>query len=57
MASRGQELRWVLRAQSGDAAALNALLESIQEPLYGYILGLVRDPTARKTPSRMCSSW
>jgi RNA polymerase sigma-70 factor (ECF subfamily) len=44
MASRGQELRWVLRAQSGDADALNALLESIQEPLYGYILSLVRDP-------------
>jgi RNA polymerase sigma-70 factor (ECF subfamily) len=34
----------VLRAQSGDADALNALLESIQEPLYGYILSLVRDP-------------
>src|SRR5262245_44032312 len=44
MASRGQELRRVLRAQSGDADALSALLESIQEPLYGYILGLVRDP-------------
>jgi hypothetical protein len=44
MASRGQELRWVLRAQSGDASALNALLESIQEPLYGYILSLLRDP-------------
>jgi RNA polymerase sigma-70 factor (ECF subfamily) len=43
MASRGQELRLVLRAQSGDADALNALLESIQEPLYGYILSLIRD--------------
>jgi RNA polymerase sigma-70 factor (ECF subfamily) len=44
MASRGQELRWVLRAQSGDAEALNALLESIQQPLYAYIQSLVRDP-------------
>jgi RNA polymerase sigma-70 factor (ECF subfamily) len=44
MASRSQELRWVVRAQSGDADALNALLETIQEPLYGYILSLVRDP-------------
>jgi RNA polymerase sigma-70 factor, ECF subfamily len=37
-------LRWVLRAQSGDADALNDLLESIQEPLFGYIRSLVRDP-------------
>jgi RNA polymerase sigma-70 factor (ECF subfamily) len=44
MQSPGQELRWVVRAQAGDAEALNALLESIQEPLYGYILSLVRDP-------------
>jgi RNA polymerase sigma-70 factor (ECF subfamily) len=44
MASRGQELRWVVRAQSGDADALDALLGSIQEPLYGYILSLVHDP-------------
>jgi RNA polymerase sigma-70 factor (ECF subfamily) len=43
MASRGQETRWVARAQSGDVDALNALLEAIQEPLFGYILSLVRD--------------
>ena len=34
---------WVLRAQSGDQEALNELLKTVQEPLYRYILSLVRD--------------
>jgi RNA polymerase sigma-70 factor, ECF subfamily len=34
---------WVLRAQSGEQAALNELLKSVQEPLYGYIFSLVRE--------------
>ena len=33
----------VLRAQSGDVAALNELLQSVQEPLYRYIFSLVRE--------------
>lgn len=33
----------VLRAQSGDRAALDALLASVQEPLYRYVLSLVRE--------------
>ncbi|HEX8292588.1 MAG TPA: sigma-70 family RNA polymerase sigma factor [Pyrinomonadaceae bacterium] len=33
----------VLRAQSGDREALDALLASVQEPLYRYVLGLVRE--------------
>ena len=31
----------VLRAQSGDRGALDALLASVQEPLYRYVLSLV----------------
>ena len=33
----------VLRAQSGDREALDALLASVQEPLYRYVLSLVRE--------------
>jgi RNA polymerase sigma-70 factor (ECF subfamily) len=38
-----QESWWVLRAQSGDGEALNALLEAVQAPLYRYVLSLVRE--------------
>lgn len=41
MTSLTQEAWWVLRAQSGDRAALEHLLEAIQEPLYRYIFRLV----------------
>lgn len=33
----------VLQAQSGDRAALEALLEAVQDPLYRYVLGLTGD--------------
>ena len=33
----------VLRAQSGDRGALGELLELVQEPLYRYVLSLVRE--------------
>jgi RNA polymerase sigma-70 factor (ECF subfamily) len=33
----------VLRAQTGDRGALDALLASVQEPLYRYLLTLVRE--------------
>lgn len=33
----------VLRAQSGDREALDALLASVQEPLYRYVLSLARE--------------
>lgn len=42
-ANSEQESWWVLRAQSGDAEALNALLKAVQAPLYRYILSLVRE--------------
>lgn len=38
-----RESRLVLRAQSGDRDALDALLESVQTPLYRYIVGIVGD--------------
>lgn|SRR5262245_15918246 len=44
MANPEQENWWVLRAQSGDREALNELLKALQEPLYHYILSLVRQP-------------
>ncbi len=36
-----QETWWVLRAQSGDQAALDALLRSVQQPLFRYIRTIV----------------
>lgn len=45
-AKRERESWWVLRAQSGDADALNELLKIVQEPLYRYIVNLVREPAA-----------
>ena len=42
-AGAGREGVLVLRAQAGDRAALDALLASVQEPLYRYLLTLVRE--------------
>ena len=36
-----QEIRWVLRAQTGDREALDELFRLVQEPLYRYIVSLV----------------
>jgi RNA polymerase sigma-70 factor (ECF subfamily) len=44
MTGADQESLWVLRAQAGDVAALDALLRALQTPLYNYVLSLVRDP-------------
>ncbi|HEX8337241.1 MAG TPA: sigma factor, partial [Pyrinomonadaceae bacterium] len=41
--SAEREALLVLRAQSGDRGALDALLASVQEPLYRYVLSLVRE--------------
>ncbi|MBV9927026.1 MAG: sigma-70 family RNA polymerase sigma factor [Acidobacteria bacterium] len=41
--SAQREAFLVLRAQSGDRAALDELLASVQEPLYRYLLSLVRE--------------
>src|ERR1044071_597033 len=38
-----RESWWVLQAQSGSHEALNELFRSIQEPLFRYIVSLVRD--------------
>src|SRR5262249_25269888 len=43
MNSTMQEIRWVTRAQSGDAEALAALLKAIQEPVYRYLVRLIGD--------------
>jgi len=43
MADKRQETLWVLRAQLGARDALQALFQSIQEPLYRYIVHLVSD--------------
>lgn len=40
MADAKQEIWWVLRAQAGDREALDALLSTVQEPLYRYIASL-----------------
>ena len=42
-AASQRESWWVLQAQSGSHEALNELFKSIQEPLYRYIVSLVRD--------------
>lgn len=40
-ASQRREASLVLRAQSGDRGALDELLQSVQQPLFGYLLRLV----------------
>jgi RNA polymerase sigma-70 factor (ECF subfamily) len=42
-AASQRESWWVLQAQSGSHEALNELFKTIQEPLFRYILSLVRD--------------
>lgn len=41
--SAEREAFLVLRAQSGDRVALDELLASVQEPLYRYVLSVVRE--------------
>jgi len=43
MTDRKLEARWVLLAQTGDVAAFDRLLRSVQDPLYRYLLRLVGD--------------
>ncbi|HMV49035.1 MAG TPA: sigma factor, partial [Blastocatellia bacterium] len=40
-----QEIRWVLRAQTGDREALDELFRLVQEPLYRYIVSLTGSRT------------
>ena len=42
-AASEQESWWVLQAQSGSHEALNELFKSVQEPLYRYIVALVKE--------------
>jgi RNA polymerase sigma-70 factor (ECF subfamily) len=44
MVHSGHDVRQILRAQAGDLEALDAVLRSVQEPLFRYLRGLVRDP-------------
>jgi len=45
MASTKQEIFRVLKAQSGNKVALNELFETLQEPLYRYILTIIKEPS------------
>lgn len=38
-----QQQRWVLAAQSGDRDALDRLLRSVQDPLFGYLVQITQD--------------
>jgi RNA polymerase sigma-70 factor (ECF subfamily) len=42
-AASEQEIWWVLQAQSGSHEALNELFKSVQEPLYRYIVAVVKE--------------
>ena len=42
-AASQRESLWVLQAQSGSHEALNELFKSVQEPVFRYIVSLVRD--------------
>jgi RNA polymerase sigma-70 factor, ECF subfamily len=42
-AASERESWWVLKAQSGDREALNELFRSVQDPLFRYVMTLVRD--------------
>jgi RNA polymerase sigma-70 factor (ECF subfamily) len=39
---RRRETRWVLEAQAGDLASFDALLASVQAPLFAYLLQILR---------------
>ena len=41
---QNEETLWVLRAQTGDIAALESLLATVEAPLYRYVATLVGDP-------------
>jgi hypothetical protein len=41
-AASEQESWWVLQAQSGSHEALNELFKNVQEPLYRYIVAVVK---------------
>ena len=43
-AASQRESLWVLQAQSGSHEALNELYKTVQDPLFRYIVSLVRDP-------------
>lgn len=43
MRNQREESWLVLKAQTGDRQALDALLRIVQEPLFGYVRALVRD--------------
>jgi RNA polymerase sigma-70 factor (ECF subfamily) len=43
MADQARETLWILRAQLGARDAFDALFHSVQEPLFRYLVGLVRD--------------
>jgi RNA polymerase sigma-70 factor (ECF subfamily) len=45
MGATKQEIFRILKAQSGDKVALDELFQSIQIPLYRYILSLVEEPS------------
>lgn len=40
-----RETLWVLQAQSGSHEALNELFKALQEPLFRYLVNLVREPS------------
>jgi len=42
-AASQRESWWVLQAQSGSHEALNELFRSVQEPLFHYVVSLVKD--------------
>ena len=42
---QNEETLWVLRAQTGDIAALESLLANIEAPLYRYVATLVGEPS------------
>ena len=42
-AASERESWWVLQAQSGSYEALNELFRSVQEPLFHYVVSLVKD--------------
>ena len=42
-ATSQQESWWVLQAQSGSHEALNELFKNVQEPLFRYVVSLVKD--------------
>ena len=55
-AASEKQIWWVLQAQSGSREALDELFKSVQEPLFRYIVAVVKDRHLAEDVFKRCLS-